>query len=230
MDHEDIRDRNLADLYLADELSAEEKAAFEEHFFDCQECLEELETARSFGQGMKDGAKLPATPARWWMLLAFAAGVVVTLALAALLKRTPDFPEQQQLAAERQKNSELQRELALAATPQTDIDIYPLNVARESGAVSQLRLPATRRTFVLMLDRQPDPAYRSYRAKLSDAASRVIWTREGIEPGARATFAIALPSDLFAAGDYFLDFEGDSASGFVRMARYRLHITSSAEK
>jgi hypothetical protein len=229
MDHEDTRDRNLADLYLADELSAEEKAAFEEHFFDCQECLEELEIARSFRQGMKDGATIKATSGKWRVFLAFAAGVIVTLALAALLKRTPDFPEQQQLAAERQKNAELQKELALAAAPQTDIDIYPLNVARESGAVSQLRLPAARRMFVLMLDRQPDPSYRRYRAKLS-AGDRVIWTREGIEPGARATFAIALPSDLFAAGDYFLDFEGDSGSGFVRMARYRLHVTSSAEK
>ena len=231
MDHAEIRARNFADLYLADDLSAEEKASFEEHFFDCEECLRDLELARSFRQGLRESANLRPAPQRWRMLLAFAAGAVLTLASVALLRRTADRPAPQPAVNEQAKITELQRELAQAAAPQASVDIYPLNVAREAGAVTQVRLPSTRRTLVLMLDRQPDPAFASYRARLSDATGRAIWSQDGIQPGAHATFAISLPSDLLHPGDYFLDFEGDRGSGaFHRMARYQLRAVPSAGK
>src|ERR1700688_921500 len=109
MDHAEIRERNFADLYLADDLSAEEKASFEEHFFDCEECLRDLDMARSFRQSVKDSANLRPAPQRWPMLLAFAAGAVLTLASVTLLRRTPDRPAPQPVVSEQAKIAELQR-------------------------------------------------------------------------------------------------------------------------
>src|SRR5262245_49931950 len=53
MDHIFIEEHNIADLYLLGKLSDEERSRFEEHFIDCQECLERLETTDSFLDGLK---------------------------------------------------------------------------------------------------------------------------------------------------------------------------------
>jgi hypothetical protein len=47
MDHHYLEDHGLADRYLLGRLTAEERMRFEEHFVDCQECLERLETTES---------------------------------------------------------------------------------------------------------------------------------------------------------------------------------------
>ena len=42
MDHREAVDRNIAELYLRQELSPEDEAAFEEHLLHCEECREDL--------------------------------------------------------------------------------------------------------------------------------------------------------------------------------------------
>jgi hypothetical protein len=54
MDHTYIRDRNITDLYLLGQLSDKERVTFEEHYFECEECVRTLELARSFQSGMQD--------------------------------------------------------------------------------------------------------------------------------------------------------------------------------
>src|SRR5215813_11948970 len=53
MDHPFIDEHNIADLYLLGKLADEERNRFEEHFIDCPECLERLETTDSFLDGLK---------------------------------------------------------------------------------------------------------------------------------------------------------------------------------
>ena len=42
MDHQSVVDRNLTERYLLDELDSAETAAFEEHFFECPLCAEDV--------------------------------------------------------------------------------------------------------------------------------------------------------------------------------------------
>lgn len=56
MDHTEIEDRQIAELYLRGKLSPEEAASFEEHYLHCQECLDRLETAESMERGFKRAA------------------------------------------------------------------------------------------------------------------------------------------------------------------------------
>jgi hypothetical protein len=53
MDHAYIAEHGLVDLYRRGLLDPEEEARFEEHFFGCPECTEEIELAGSFARGMK---------------------------------------------------------------------------------------------------------------------------------------------------------------------------------
>jgi len=48
MEHHHIEEQNIPDRYLMGKLSDEERAGFEEHFIDCRECLDRLETTEDF--------------------------------------------------------------------------------------------------------------------------------------------------------------------------------------
>jgi hypothetical protein len=52
MDHSYAEEHDLAESYLAGRLSDGERDAFEAHYFDCAACLERLETAEDFREGM----------------------------------------------------------------------------------------------------------------------------------------------------------------------------------
>ena len=66
MNHAEIEERQIAELYLMGKLPPEEAATFEEHYLSCQECLDRLETAESMDRGFKraagqDAARVAAT-------------------------------------------------------------------------------------------------------------------------------------------------------------------------
>src|SRR5690348_8861011 len=56
MDHAYVEAHGLVDSYLAGRLSEEERDAFEAHYFACETCLESLETAEDFREGMRQVA------------------------------------------------------------------------------------------------------------------------------------------------------------------------------
>jgi hypothetical protein len=66
MDHTEIEERQIAELYLMGKLPPGEAAGFEEHYLSCQECLDRLELAESMDRGFKrtagqDAARVAAT-------------------------------------------------------------------------------------------------------------------------------------------------------------------------
>jgi hypothetical protein len=91
MDHSYVEEHDLAESYLAGRLSESERDAFEAHYFDCQACLERLETAEGFREGMlqvaaEDLSVAAAVGTAAWSLrrrLALAGGLLLLL-LAAL--------------------------------------------------------------------------------------------------------------------------------------------------
>jgi len=53
MDHSYVEEHDLVESYLAERLSESEREAFEAHYFACETCLERLETANDFRDGMR---------------------------------------------------------------------------------------------------------------------------------------------------------------------------------
>jgi hypothetical protein len=228
MDHAYIRERNIPDLYLLGELSSEERASFEQHYFDCEECVRALELSRSFQAGMRDAPLLGARrdgSSRWRMAVAFAAGVLLTIAPALWLAR-PGMTVEQMVAAEQEKKAALRRELSRLPAP-ASLDLYPLNTPRGKAATPRIPLPATPRLMVFLLDQEPDPALRNYRAWLLDGNGQLVWEQSGVEPGARSTFAIGVRSELLHLGNYTLSLEGTGVNGRqIPLATYRFTVES----
>src|ERR1700691_5311899 len=57
MDHQYIRENNVVSLYLVGKLPEEERDRFEEHFVDCQQCLDEMELTNDFRRRLRQVAK-----------------------------------------------------------------------------------------------------------------------------------------------------------------------------
>jgi hypothetical protein len=63
MDHRYIEKNNIADGYVLGKLSAAERARFEEHYIDCQECLDRLEFAEVFCRAIGQASEENPAPA-----------------------------------------------------------------------------------------------------------------------------------------------------------------------
>ena len=53
MDHSFIERTDIIDRYVRGTMPPAERSEFEEHYLDCEECLEQLELARSLREGIK---------------------------------------------------------------------------------------------------------------------------------------------------------------------------------
>ena len=93
MDHSHIDEHSVASRYIANELSAKERAAFEAHMVDCQECTDRILLAGIFhARQPKDShpdlplrAKLAVKLAPWQLVVLFAITALLLLAIPALL-------------------------------------------------------------------------------------------------------------------------------------------------
>jgi hypothetical protein len=56
MDHQHIRENDVVSRYLMGKLSEKDRTQFEEHFVDCQQCLDEMELTGDFRRGLRQVA------------------------------------------------------------------------------------------------------------------------------------------------------------------------------
>src|SRR6266550_2761639 len=116
MTHQEIINREIIESYVRDKLSLDERRAFQEHFFQCDECFTQAQDAsRAIARvryAAAEGALDP-TPSRkaaasgwnagWWrpvLVCSIAASLVLAVALIWLVFRRAQL--QRQLASERQ--------------------------------------------------------------------------------------------------------------------------------
>lgn len=102
MEHNQALETHAADLYVLGELSDADAEAFEEHFFDCVECADEVRLGRQFLDGGRDmiredeaaneAAKVVPIASRKrasvWMPVAAAAVLAILIGTPVLLQRT----------------------------------------------------------------------------------------------------------------------------------------------
>ena len=94
MDHRYIDEHSVAERYVATALSPEERAVFEAHLVDCQECTDRLLLAEMFHARQTNGRPAPAkaVPAglvvrfkTWQVLAIFAIALLLLLSIPTLL-------------------------------------------------------------------------------------------------------------------------------------------------
>ena len=147
----------------------------------------------------------------------------------------PPFRWQRRYAEERQAREKLQNQLAQAADKTPDnagkqgddqgplvaslqpTPLFFLNVTRgaDEGSTPANRVAVSPASplIALSLEFEKDPAFRSYRARVSDASGHVVWSAESIPSPASDAIAITLPSSLLGRGNYSVALDGLGADG-----------------
>src|SRR5881394_3845607 len=137
MDHDTAIRMNATERYFLGELSGEDRDAFEEHFFSCPECSEDLRAMTVFAANAKAVFRRESTgPAPHAGLLSgralwLSAGLNVVLLLGVAYSWLKVGPQMRQ-------------ELAQAQAPQFVQEVPVLGVARSNGSVREVSR-ATRR-------------------------------------------------------------------------------------
>lgn len=204
MDHAYAEEHALAEAYLKDRLGESEREAFEAHYFACPACMEQLETASDFREGMlqvaaEDTARAVTVRAQAGLL----AGLALLsrgrrLALVGLLLLLLALPLAL-LVANRELEQRLRESAATAANdPRISSLEAQLRALRESDAGERRRLEEElakeRQTAAA---RKEIPAGPQVNLPLFTLAAVRGDEEAGREPVNRVPLAAATPSAIF---------------------------------
>jgi Putative zinc-finger len=131
-----------------------------------------------------------------------------------------------QLERERAERSRLADQVNKAADSQAALPVFALSLARSGEAdlsqpVNLITFSSSSRSIILLLELDPNPDLQSYRATISTADGRSIWSRSGLKPSSPDALALSLNTSLLKPNNYLLTLEGLAAGGrYVSVAKY----------
>jgi len=215
MDHSEALATNASDRYLLGQLSAAEADAFEEHYFDCATCADDVRLGMRFLDGGRrlvretgDTAAVPApvvpitSRSRWnrWVPAAAAAIVAVAINVGLLLRMQSAVPRLGVVGAQAYFHGEART---------------------ESGPVSTLKLPEGM-TVELAVDVLPERSYPRYEARVL-RGERILATYRLAPAILEDTVKIPLPDP--GPGTYAVAIVGLEPAGETEIVRHRFNLT-----
>src|ERR1700761_8251641 len=228
MNHTEAIEQLAAERYLLDELAPHAREAFEEHFFDCQECALDMRAGALLVHTTK--SEFPPIPspvavpdralkprsASWlfWLRPAFAMPAFAALLAIVVFQNTVTFPALREATTQ-------PRLLALNhLRPATrGADLPTISADRVHGAA-------------LQVDLSNETAVHSYSVDLLDAQEKRVWSttmRSGSQgPKQDEQFSLYLPGAKLQNGPYLLKITGVDAQGHnTPIEEYRFDIVVS---
>jgi hypothetical protein len=213
MDHNEAVRLQAAEKYLLGELPKEQHAAFEEHYFDCSACAEEMKAAVAFMEGARQVAReevpqviddkklVPAAreTGGWfsWLRPAFAVPVFAALLLFIGYQNEVTIP-QLKGSSSSQSAEIISSSFHLAGS---------VRGGDEAGTKLQVR-PGE--SFLLNFDFTPARTFSEYSWQLLDQAGKAV--KHGTISGDKKYQTVSLPvmGGVESAGKYNLVFFGDA--------------------
>jgi hypothetical protein len=229
MEHAEATLTGAAERYILGEMPDEEREVYEEHFFSCAECAEEVRTAAMFVQQARPlllaGPKpVPAAhrppgervPASWWAGIAawFHPLPLGAAAAGFVLAGVVGYHTLVLVPALRQQLHDAER---LQTAPS-----YFLAMSRGDAPV--VAVSGDQRLVSLTLSRSFERAFRFYRFDVQDAAGRTVISSTLRAPDSGDELQILLPTGGLSPGPYVLVVagleSGSSAAPASSPARY----------
>jgi len=215
MDHNEVIRTMAAERYLLNELTLEDREAFEAHFFACSLCAHDLRAAAAFLQEARTQLPefaipspvqpQPIIPAKtrphlsWWRP---AVVIPAFLALLAIVGYQVLFTVKAMRPASTQP--QVMSQVALQAGNTSDAQV-PVAVIRGRGVVLLINLP------------QPAIAYAAYTIDLQYPGTTQAWTQTVSASAASSTsggpLSLLIPAAGLERGPYHLVVYGVSAYG-----------------
>ena len=230
MHHAEAIGSSAAERYALGEMGTPERDRYEEHFFDCPDCAEEVKAAVTFldsAAPVLREEKAPASPGEtgrpdpepWWAGLralfwplpygaAAAAALLIGVAGYQSLVVVPDL------------RTELREADGLQSAPW-----YFLSVSRsEPPAVA---VSEGQRRFGLTLSRSSEQSFPFYLCELRDAGGRTVLSSVVPAPPQQGELQLLLPGDELEPGAYHVAVAGlESASSRTPASELtRYHFT-----
>lgn len=225
MNHEKIARENVVERYLMGQLPPEEAELFEDHFFGCQQCFQEVkeaeQTIRAIKEAGRDGLlQVPETqvharlePGFLDRLKNLVARPVFSFAAAALVLAMI-YPAWQGLVTVSQLKEENQK---LREQP-TQVKSHHLKDQTRFGAFESaqvINVEPTEDVIVLTFNLLEQPAVaKSYRGEICDQHGTLIWQAKNLRGwGEYETFSLAFHRSFFQEGSYELRLQTVDSSG-----------------
>ncbi|MEZ5398420.1 MAG: hypothetical protein R2729_02055 [Bryobacteraceae bacterium] len=215
MTHQDAEQRELAELYVQRKLSSADSEAFEEHYFSCDACFEEVQSLENMRAAVRDavrtGAIEEAGENRWTWLAPLAAAVVLAIGAGYLmLVREPGLRAryESELADARSaaraatsRAEDLERQAASRPAPTASmLPLLVLEAARSDDGSNRLQAPAGAPHVALWME--PPPTARGPFRVVVSLGATVVAELGGLALNAQGAVAISLPASQQRPGEY----------------------------
>ena len=225
MNHEEAMWTKAAERYVLGELSGELREQYEEHFFACAQCADELRCTAAFAASARDvfsaeaadvplaSAREPRTTGRFAFLLR------PSMAIAALVLLTLVVGYQNFRVIPRLKTA-----VSQSAAPVALSSFSLIGANSRGGAPLAISL-LTGQPFSLYLDIPPQSQFPIYTCELEDAAGASEFSLEITAQQAKDTVQLLIPAGRIPAGKHVVVVRGSEnvlpggATG-VEVARY----------
>lgn len=211
MNHSDAIEQMAAERYLLDELTPEEREAFEEHVFDCPECALDLRAGSAFiteakaqlpglvSQSAAPATEAPTTAAkknRWslWLQPAFAIPAFAVLLALIAYQNISVIPGLKRATVEPRILHSTAIHIGTRGSSHT-----PVTADRTEGLALSFELP-------------PTSAYLSYVFELYDPSGKQVWTHavpaSAPDAGDDGIVSLVIPGAGLREGSYTLAISG----------------------
>lgn len=215
MNHETIEQQRIVDRYVMGKLSPEEAEQFEEHYFACPTCFEQVELVDTLHRGLKQKAAQDATATVQRLgLLAWISRRSRALQSAMLLMLLTTIVAPAVFLMQRLEHAE--QALLQARQPQINTPFLTLNPERSGSSSAEpsgrIRLSAKPSWIVVALELAA-VEHEAYGVTLLDAAGRVVWSADDLHPNPLDALVLTIYSSTLESGDYVFRAEGFTQTG-----------------
>jgi hypothetical protein len=218
MDHETAVQLKATERYFLGELTGADREGFEEHFFMCPDCAEDVRAMTVFAANAKavfrEEAAPPVVPVgaflssrALWLSAALNIALLSGLGYT-LLKFAP----------------QVKQELAEARAPQFVQDVPVLGVSRGDGAVREIASTTRRIVFSFYVREQFQSIAYALKDESGSVSPRVILPAPPKEDSSESHFSI--PTAGLKPGVYEITFWGINGSGEIPIGQAKFKIPS----
>ena len=246
MMHKEIEDQEIVERYARNQLAPEERRAFEEHYFGCEECFGKLQATERFIAGIREAGShgllegsgsADAAPARtWgsWIFPAFAVSSCAAAALAvvagwALLFQMPRLRQQlsqasTDLSTQRETIAALQKRGPSYAQAETNVPLVMLQATRDAQAPPNDAVVSPDAKHLTLWIELPSSMPGTFLLEVSASDGRHIQTLENLTRNAYGALVVSLPAEALQSGIYMVRLSRQDPSPVTLLAEYRLRI------
>lgn len=246
MMHQDIEDQEIIERYARNQLSPEERQAFEEHFFGCEECFDKLQATERFIAGIRDAGSRglleesrSADAARAhtggsWMFPALTASSCAAIALAivtgwTLFSQMPKLRKQlnqasADLSAQRDAIAALQKQIASPAQVEANVPLVILQATREAQAPPNDAVLSPDSKHLTLWIELPASTSGTFLLEIAMADGSHLQTLENLKRNPYGALVVSLPAGTLQSGMYTVRLSRQEPSPVTLVAEYRLRI------